>query len=47
VKLDDRDYVAAQYRDSSNFDARVRIYELYDTSEERVQRWLFPRLRLR
>ena len=47
MRLDDRDYVAAQYRDSANFDARVRIYELYDESEERVQRWLFPRLRLR
>ena len=47
MKLDDREYVAAQYGDSANFDARVRIYELYDVSDERMQRWLFPRLRLR
>lgn len=47
MKLDDRDYVASQYQDSANFDARVRIYELYDVSEERLPRWMFPRLGLR
>ena len=47
MKLDDPDYVASQYRDAANFDARVRIYELYDVSDERLPRWLFRRLRLR
>lgn len=47
MKLDDPDYVAAQYRDSANFDARVRIYELFDVSSERLPRWMFPRMRLR
>ena len=47
MKLDDPDYVASQYRDASNFDARVRIYELYDVSSERLPRWMFPRMRLR
>ena len=47
MKLDDRDYVAAQYRDSASFDARVRIYELFDVSEERLPRWMFPRMDLR
>jgi SAM-dependent methyltransferase len=44
VKLDDPAYVAAQYRDSTRFDARVRIYTLYDTSTEPWLRWLFERL---
>lgn len=30
--LDDPEQVAAQYRDSANFDARVRIYELFANS---------------
>ncbi len=47
MKLDDPDYVASQYRDSANFDARVRIYELFDVSAERLPRWMFPRMRLR
>ena len=47
MKLDDPDYVAAQYRDAANFDARVRIYELYDVSDERLPRWMFRRMRLR
>ncbi|MFI5315261.1 MAG: class I SAM-dependent methyltransferase [Myxococcota bacterium] len=47
MKLSDAEYVAAQYRDSANFDARARIYERYDVSPERWPRWLFPRLELR
>ncbi len=46
-QLSDSKYVAQQYSDSSNFDARVRIYELFDVSPERWMRWLFPRLGLR
>jgi SAM-dependent methyltransferase len=46
-KLDDSAWVAEQYRDSANFDARVRIYELFDVSPERWPRWLFARLGLR
>ena len=47
MKLADPAYVAEQYRDSARFDARVRIYELYDTSKESWMRWLFERLELR
>jgi SAM-dependent methyltransferase len=47
VKLSDSEFVAAQYRDSANFDARVRIYELCDVNPERWPRWLFARLGLR
>jgi SAM-dependent methyltransferase len=38
--------VAAQYRTPANFDARARIYELFDTDPERLPRFLFDRLRL-
>lgn len=47
MKLDDPGYVASQYRDSANFDARVQIYALYDASPEPWMRWLFDRLALR
>jgi len=47
VKLADPAYVAYQYRDSARFDARVKIYALYDTSPEPWLRWLFERLGLR
>jgi len=47
VTLADPGYVAAQYRDSSNFDARSRLYRLYDQSREPWLRWLFERLELR
>ena len=46
MKLADPAHVAEQYRDSARFDARVRIYELYDTSRESWLRWLFAQLRL-
>jgi SAM-dependent methyltransferase len=46
VKLDDPAHVAQQYRVSANFDARVRIYELFDVNPERWPRWLFARLGL-
>jgi len=46
MKLADPAHVAEQYRDSARFDARVRIYELYDASPEPWLRWLFDRLRL-
>ena len=47
MKLADPAHVAEQYHDSTRFDARVRIYELYDTSPEPWVRWLFERLALR
>lgn len=46
MKLADAAYVTEQYQDSSRFDARVRIYELYDTSPEPWMHWLFERLAL-
>ncbi len=46
MKLADPEHVADQYRDSGKFDARVRIYELYDTNPESWIRWLFERLAL-
>ena len=46
MKLADPAYVAEQYQDSARFDARVRIYELYDASPEPWMRWLFERLAL-
>jgi SAM-dependent methyltransferase len=46
VKLADPGHVAEQYQDSTRFDARVRIYDLYDVSPERWIRWLFDRLAL-
>ncbi len=47
MRLDDPARVAAEYRDSASFDARVRIYELFDVNPERWPRWLFARLGLR
>jgi SAM-dependent methyltransferase len=46
VKLDDERWVASQYASSANFDARVRIYELFDVTPERWPCWLFARLEL-
>jgi ubiquinone/menaquinone biosynthesis C-methylase UbiE len=46
VKLALPAHVAEQYRDSARFDARVRIYELYDTSPESWLCWLFAQLSL-
>lgn len=47
MRIDDERWVASQYHGSANFDARVRIYELFDVSPERWPRWLFGRLGLR
>ena len=47
MTLADPEYVAAQYQDASNFDARSRLYRLYDQSREPWMRWLFERLELR
>jgi SAM-dependent methyltransferase len=47
VTLDDPRFVTEQYRSSANFDARVRIYELFDVTPERLPRFLFACLRLR
>ena len=46
MSLSDRGYVAEQYRSSDHFDARVRIYELFETRAERWPVWLFSRLGL-
>lgn len=46
MKLDDERWVGSQYRTAANFDARVRIYELFDVNPERWPRWLFARLAL-
>jgi SAM-dependent methyltransferase len=46
MRLADPAHVAEQYRDSARFDARVRIYELYDTAPEPWLGWLFARLGL-
>ena len=46
MKLADPAHVAEQYQDSTRFDARVRIYELFDVSPEPWIRWLFDRLAL-
>lgn len=46
MSLSDAAHVAEQYEDASRFDARVRIYELYDASAERWLSWLYTRLRL-
>lgn len=46
MKLDDPAHVAAQYGTPANFDARVRIYELFDVAPERLPHFLFDRLRL-
>lgn len=47
MSLSDPRFVAEQYRSSDHFDARVRIYELFDVREERWPAWLFARLGLR
>jgi SAM-dependent methyltransferase len=46
TRLTDAEHVAAQYKDSSGFDARVRIYELYATNPRPWLHWLFDCLRL-
>lgn len=46
TKLTDAEHVAVQYKDSSRFDARVRIYELYATNPRPWLHWLFDCLRL-
>ncbi len=46
TRLTDAEHVAAQYKDASRFDARVRIYELYATNPQPWLEWLFDRLKL-
>ncbi|HXX47640.1 MAG TPA: methyltransferase domain-containing protein [Myxococcota bacterium] len=46
MSLSDPRYVADQYRSSVHFDARARIYELFDAGAERWPAWLFSRLGL-
>lgn len=46
TRLTDAEHVAAQYQNSSRFEARVRIYELYATNPRPWLRWLFDCLRL-
>jgi ubiquinone/menaquinone biosynthesis C-methylase UbiE len=47
LRINDARWVASQYGTSENYDARARIYELYDVSPERWLPWLFARLELR
>ncbi len=44
--LSDRDYVSRQYQDSSDFDARVDIYERFATNTQAWTEWLFDRIDL-
>jgi SAM-dependent methyltransferase len=45
-QIDDPRWVEKQYASSTNYDARVRLYERFDPNPERWPRFLFPRLRL-
>ncbi len=45
-KLSDRDEVARPYRDSANFDARVRLYERFGTNPPSLLAWLFEKIAL-
>ena len=45
-KLSDPGEVARQYRDSANFDARVRLYERFGTNPQSLLAWLFERIDL-
>ena len=45
-RLDDPDEVEAQYNNSANFDARVRIYPLYAQNPQPLTEWVFDRLAL-
>lgn len=45
-KLEDPAAVAAQYASSKNFDARVRIYELYGRAKPSWLEWLFDQIAL-
>jgi len=47
VKIDDPRWVSAQYQSSENFDARARIYELFDVDAVRWPRFAFEHLRLK
>lgn len=44
--LADKEFLKAQYRESSKFDARVDIYKLYTTNEQPWLNWLFEHLHL-
>jgi len=44
--LSDSDYINDQYNDSSKFDARVLLYELFATNKQPWLIWLFDCLRL-
>lgn len=44
AKLDDPNEVEAQYRDSTNLDARVKIYELFSSNPVPWLSWVYDRL---
>jgi hypothetical protein len=43
-RLHDPNEVAAQYARSDNFDARVRLYQLYSRARPSWLEWLFERI---
>ena len=45
-KLADAEHIAAQYKDATRFEARVRIYKLYATNPQPWLGWLFDCLQL-
>jgi len=46
VTLSDPDFVARQYRDATNLDARITLHRRFGTEEEPLPRWVFGQLDL-
>jgi SAM-dependent methyltransferase len=42
----DRDYVAVQYRDASNLNARIALHRRFSTNPYGLTRWIFDRFQL-
>ena len=46
MTLSDPDFVAGQYRDASNLEARIALHRRFSTGEKPLPRWIFEQLDL-
>ena len=46
MTLSDPDFVAGQYRDASNLDARIALHRRFSAGEKPLPRWIFEQLDL-
>ena len=46
MTLSDPDFVAGQYRDAPNLEARIVLHRRFSTGEKPLPRWIFEQLDL-